>query len=84
MEAPRVVLITGASSGLGLAQGRLLAARGFRVYGTARNPQNYPGFDAFPLLPLDVCDEASVAVSAPSEDSWISCRSRTSPKAVSG
>ena len=60
MEAPKVVLITGASSGLGLAQGRLLAARGYRVYGTARNPQNYPGFDAFPLLALDVCDDASV------------------------
>ncbi len=61
MEAPRVVLITGASSGLGLAQGHLLASQGFRVYGTARKPQNYPGFDAFPLLPLDVCDDASVA-----------------------
>ncbi|HSR60935.1 MAG TPA: SDR family oxidoreductase [Robiginitalea sp.] len=61
MDAPKVVLITGASSGLGLAQGRLLASRGYRVYGTARNPQNYPEFDAFPLLSLDVRDDASVA-----------------------
>ena len=61
MDTPKVVLITGASSGLGLAQGRLLANHGYRVYGTARNPLKYPDFDAFPLLALDVRDEASIA-----------------------
>lgn len=60
MESAKVILITGASSGLGLAQGRLLASKGYRVYGTARNPNNYPGFDAFPLLALDVRDDVSV------------------------
>lgn len=60
MDAAKVILITGASSGLGLAQGRLLVSKGYRVYGTARNPERYPHFDAFPLLSLDVRDEASV------------------------
>ena len=60
MDASKVILITGASSGLGLAQGRLLASKGYRVYGTARNPERYPGFDAFPLLALNVRDDVSV------------------------
>ena len=55
-----VVLITGGSSGLGKAMGQYLSTRGYRVYGTARNPENYKGFSAFPLLPMDVQEEASV------------------------
>ncbi|MFM1879535.1 MAG: hypothetical protein RLZZ241_2401 [Bacteroidota bacterium] len=60
MNTSRVVLITGASSGLGLAQGKLLADQGYRVYGTARNPDRYSDFNDFELLPLDVRDEISV------------------------
>jgi NAD(P)-dependent dehydrogenase (short-subunit alcohol dehydrogenase family) len=55
-----VVLITGGASGLGKATGQYLASRGYRVYGTARNPERYPGFDLFPLLRMDVRQEASV------------------------
>ncbi|MEJ2585490.1 MAG: SDR family oxidoreductase, partial [Robiginitalea sp.] len=55
-----VVLVTGASSGLGKATAEYLSARGYRVYGTARNPRKYTGFDQFPLLAMDVRDEASV------------------------
>ncbi len=55
-----VVLITGGSSGLGKSMGEYLSARGYRVYGTARNPGNYPDFKSFPLLPMDVQQEASV------------------------
>jgi NAD(P)-dependent dehydrogenase (short-subunit alcohol dehydrogenase family) len=61
MEKPvAVVLITGGSSGLGKATGTYLNTRGYRVYGTARNPSKYPDFDAFPLLAMDVQDDASV------------------------
>lgn len=55
-----VVLVTGGSSGLGKATAEYLSARGYKVYGTARNPEKYEGFDQFPLLAMDVREEASV------------------------
>lgn len=55
-----VVLITGGASGLGKATGQYLASRGYRVYGTARSPEKYPGFDLFPLLQMDVRQSSSV------------------------
>ncbi len=39
----RVVLITGASSGIGRACASYLAQRGYRVYGTSRRTQGEPG-----------------------------------------
>ncbi len=60
MSNPSIVLITGGSSGLGKATGRYLTEKGFRVYGTARNPQKYPDFDAFPLLEMEVRNQQSV------------------------
>jgi Short-chain dehydrogenases of various substrate specificities len=56
----KVVLITGGSSGIGKSIGTFLSAKGCKVYGTARNPQNYPNFDAFELIQLDVKDIDSV------------------------
>ncbi len=56
----QVVLVTGASSGLGQATAMHLAGRGYRVYGTSRRPQEYPPPEAFDLIRLDVNDEESV------------------------
>ncbi|MGW9686503.1 SDR family oxidoreductase [Flagellimonas sp. 2504JD1-5] len=56
----KVVLITGGSSGLGKAIGTHLSSKGFKVYGTARKPENYPDFDAFDLVQLDVKQPESV------------------------
>ncbi|MCJ7756970.1 MAG: SDR family NAD(P)-dependent oxidoreductase, partial [Gillisia sp.] len=36
--SPKVVLITGGSSGIGKSIGELLKDKGFKVYGTSRNP----------------------------------------------
>ncbi|MCE9673016.1 SDR family oxidoreductase [Myxococcus stipitatus] len=58
-QASRVVLVTGASSGIGLACVELLSARGHVVYGTSRHPP--PEQPArYRLLELDVTREDSV------------------------
>ena len=49
----KVILITGASSGIGKSIGDFLHDKGFKVYGTSRNPDNYPK-SKFTLLALDV------------------------------
>jgi NAD(P)-dependent dehydrogenase (short-subunit alcohol dehydrogenase family) len=56
----RVVLVTGASSGAGQATARLLAERGYRVFGTSRNP-GAGATSAAEMLPLDVRSDDSVA-----------------------
>lgn len=53
-----VILISGASRGIGLITARLLHERGHRVFGTARKPE--AGSSPFRMLPLDVTDDASV------------------------
>ncbi|NLG55675.1 MAG: SDR family NAD(P)-dependent oxidoreductase, partial [Rhodococcus sp.] len=35
----RTALVTGASSGIGAAIAKLFAQRGYRMYGTSRNPE---------------------------------------------
>ncbi|MBF6608933.1 MAG: SDR family oxidoreductase [Flavobacterium sp.] len=59
----KVVLITGASSGIGKAIGEYLYDKGFIVYGTSRNPDRIIN-SPFPLLALDVrnCDSIHAAV----------------------
>ncbi|MFQ5353137.1 MAG: SDR family NAD(P)-dependent oxidoreductase, partial [Candidatus Binatia bacterium] len=66
-EAGKVVLVTGASSGLGASTARYLASRGMRVFGTSRRggdgddrAAGAAGGDAFPILKLDVRDDGSV------------------------
>jgi NAD(P)-dependent dehydrogenase (short-subunit alcohol dehydrogenase family) len=55
---PPVVLVTGASSGIGKASARRLAGAGFRVYGAARSDPAHG--EPFPLLHIDVRDDLSV------------------------
>jgi short-subunit dehydrogenase len=50
MKTPRVILITGASSGLGAASARAFVTRGDRVFGTSRTGQaGPPGVEMFAL-----------------------------------
>ncbi|HEY0915048.1 MAG TPA: SDR family oxidoreductase [Solimonas sp.] len=60
--SPRVVLITGASSGIGKTCAEHLQQRGYRVYGTSRRaapltPEPGPGLR---MIAMDVTSEASV------------------------
>ncbi|WP_165730187.1 SDR family oxidoreductase [Polaribacter sp. 20A6] len=49
----KVVLITGASSGIGKSIAVFLSEKGYKVYGTSRNPKNTADFP-FELIALDV------------------------------
>lgn len=63
---PRSVLVTGASSGIGLACARRLAAAGWRVYGGVRTGEAADALRALDVRPLrlDVTDESEVAAAA--------------------
>ncbi|WP_461533678.1 SDR family oxidoreductase [Sinomicrobium sp.] len=56
----KVVLITGGSSGIGKCVGEYLSAKGFKVYGTSRNPERVK-VSVFPLLKMDVRNPDSVS-----------------------
>ncbi|MBV9879541.1 MAG: SDR family oxidoreductase [Gemmatirosa sp.] len=58
-QGAQVVLITGASSGIGLECARYLAERGYRVYGTSR--RDAPTGERFTMLRMDVTDDGDVA-----------------------
>lgn len=55
----KVVLITGASSGIGQSIAELLTKRSYKVYGTSRRPE-HPEKYPFKLIALDVTDTDSI------------------------
>lgn len=55
-----VVLITGASSGVGHATAALLSQQGYRVFGTSRRAGQVAAPAGVDMLPLDVRDDGSV------------------------
>ena len=55
----KVILITGASSGIGKAIGEFLHHKGFVVYGTSRNPDKVTN-SVFPLIALEVRNVESI------------------------
>lgn len=56
-----VVMVSGVSSGIGRAVTSALAAKGFDVFGTSRNPQRIEPIPGVELVQLDVTDDGSVA-----------------------
>ncbi len=63
MPSERVILITGCSSGIGRATAIEAAARGHRVFATARNPETLRDLESrgrIRALALDVTDAASI------------------------
>lgn len=58
----KIILVTGASSGIGFDAARSLAQKGHRVYGAARRVEKMEPLRAYGVIPLrmDVTDEASM------------------------
>lgn len=57
----KTALVTGVSSGIGREIAQLLAERGARVFGTARNPKSASPIPGVEIIGMDVTDDASVA-----------------------
>src|ERR1017187_1477875 len=60
MANQQTVLITGATSGIGLLIAKKLHDNGFKVFGTGRYPDKHKDKVPFELLPLDVTSDESI------------------------
>ncbi|MGB6388237.1 MAG: SDR family oxidoreductase [Methyloceanibacter sp.] len=63
----RTILITGCSSGIGLASARMMKSRGWRVFATARKPEDIARLkheEGVESLYLDYAEPASIAAAA--------------------
>lgn len=56
----QTILVTGASSGIGLLIANKLHESGYHVIGTSRNPEKYRSKMSSKLLPLDIADDNSI------------------------
>lgn len=59
-SSSKVVLVTGASSGIGKAVAQFLAEKDFKVFGTSRNPEKHQENLNFSLIPLDVTNPETI------------------------
>jgi NAD(P)-dependent dehydrogenase (short-subunit alcohol dehydrogenase family) len=59
-DAMKRVLLTGASSGIGLLATRMLCGRGYQVWGTSRTLENLPKIEHFHPVVLDLNDKHSI------------------------
>lgn len=59
-EIVKRILLTGASSGIGLAIARLLVAEGHEVWGTSRNLERIPKLPRLHAIRLDLADRLSI------------------------
>ena len=62
----QTALVTGVSSGIGREIAQLLAARGARVFGTARDPKSAKPIHGVEIVRMDVTDDASVSAAVQS------------------
>ncbi|MFC5583130.1 SDR family NAD(P)-dependent oxidoreductase [Rhodanobacter terrae] len=57
MSNPKVVVVTGVSSGIGRATAEKFAKRGCRVFGTVRNAAKAKPLSGVALIEMDIEDE---------------------------